>query len=63
MNNSATEHDTAKLITSFHSESISHSNDNNISYCLKITQIDENPLIIDFVFHQNFDIFAICLKH
>ena len=33
MNNSATEHDTTELITSFHSESAAHSNDINISYC------------------------------
>ena len=63
MNNFTTEHDTTKLIRSFHSQSIIHSNDSNISYCEKIAQIDENPLIIDLVFCQNFAIFAMCLKH
>ena len=32
-NNSATEHATTKLLTSFHSESTAHSNDINISDC------------------------------
>ena len=53
MNISATEHDTRKVITSFHSESTVHLNDVNISHMLKITQIDENPLIIDLVIFQN----------
>ena len=52
-----------KLIMSFHSESTTNSNDINISYYEKIPKIGENPLIIDFTFHQNFAIFAICLKH
>ena len=52
-----------KLITSFHSESNAYSNDINISYYEKIPKIDENPLIIDLMFHQNFDIFAMCSKH
>ena len=63
MNNLETEHDTMKLIMSFHSESTAHSNDINISYFEKIPKIGENPLIIDLVFHQNFAIFAMCSKH
>ena len=63
MNNSTTEHDTMKLITPFHSESTAHSNDINISYYEKIPKIGENPLIIDLAFHQNFAIFAMCLRH
>ena len=63
MNNSTTEHDTMKLITSFHSESTAHSNDINISYYEKIPKIGENPLIIDLAFHRNFPIFAMCPKH
>ena len=46
MNNSTTEHDTAKLITPFRSESTALSNDINISYYEEIPEIDENPLII-----------------
>ena len=63
MNNSATEHDTTKLITSFHSESNAHSNDINISYYEKVPKIGENPLIIDLSFHQNLVILAMCSKH
>ena len=63
MNNSTTEHDTTKLITSFYSESSAHSNDVNISCNEKIPKIGENPLIIDLAFHQNFAIFAMCSKH
>ena len=63
MNNSTTEHDTTELIISFHSESTVHFNNINISYLLKIPKIGENPLIIDFAFHQNLAIFAMCLKH
>ena len=63
MNNSTTEHDTMKLITSLHSESTVHYNDINVSYHKKFAQIFENPLIIDLAFHQNFAIFAICTKH
>ena len=37
LNNSTTEHDTAELITPFHSESTVHSNDINISYYEKNT--------------------------
>ena len=62
-NNSTIERDTTEGITKFHSESIAHSNDINISSCEKIPKINENPLIIDLVFHQNFVIFAMCLKH
>ena len=62
MNNSTTEHDTMKLITSLHSESTVHSNDINVSYHKKFAQICENPLD-DLAFHQNFAIFAICTKH
>ena len=63
MNNSTSEHDTMKLITPLHSESIAHSSDINISYYLKISKIGENPLIIDLAFYQNFAIFAMCSKH
>ena len=52
MNNSTTEQDTIKLITSFHSESTAHSNDINISCYEKILQNGENPLIIDLTFSQ-----------
>ena len=45
MNNSTTEHDTMKLITSFHSESTAHSNDITISYHEKILKIGENSLL------------------
>ena len=45
MNNSTTEHDTAKLITPFQSESTALSNDINISYYEEIPKIDENSLI------------------
>ena len=62
MNISATEHDAMKLITPFHSESTTHSNDINILYYEKLPKISENPLIIDLPFHQNFSIFAMCLK-
>ena len=62
MNNSATEHDTTKLITSFQSGSNVHSNDINISYILKISQIIENLLIIDLAFYPNFAIFCNYLK-
>ena len=63
MNNSTTKHDATKLSTSFHSESIAHPHDINISYCEKISKIGENPLIIDLAFHQNFAIFAMFSKH
>ena len=63
MNNSATEHDTMKLIASLHSESTGHSNDTNIAYCSKLPKIGENPLIIDLAFCQNFAIFTMCSKH
>ena len=63
MNNSTTEHDRTKLITSVHSESTAHSNNINISHCQKIPKIGENPLIIDLVFCPNFAIFAMCSKH
>ena len=59
MNNSANEHHTTKLITSFHSESTVHSNDINILYYEKIPKIGKNPL----TFHPNFAIFAMFLKH
>ena len=62
MSNSTAEHDTMKLITPFHSESTTHSNDINISYCEEIPKIGENPLVIDLMFHQNFAIFAMCSK-
>ena len=45
MNNSTTEHDTMKLITSFHSESTAHSNDISIPYHEKIPKISEIPLL------------------
>ena len=45
LNNSTTEQDTMKLITSFHSESIVHSNDINISYSWKLSKIGENTLM------------------
>ena len=60
MNNSTIEHDTTKLLTSFHLESTIHSNDVNTSHCKKSPKISVNPLIIDLVLCQNFDIFAIC---
>ena len=63
MNNSATEHDTMKLITPFHSESTAHSTDITILYYEKISKIGENPFIIDLAFYQNFAIFAMCSKH
>ena len=63
MNNSTIEHDTMKLITSFHSESTAHYNDINISYYEKIPKIGKNPLIIDLAFHPNLTIFAMCSKH
>ena len=50
MNNSATEHDTMKLIASLHSESTGHSNDTNIAYYSKLPKTGENPLIIDWRF-------------
>ena len=63
MNNSTTEHDAMKIITSFHSESTAHSNDISISYHEKIPKICENPLIIDLALCPNFAIFAMCSKH
>ena len=63
MNNSTTEHDTVKLLMTYHSELTVHSNDINISYCGKVPKIGENPLIIDLAFHQNLAIFAMCSKH
>ena len=60
MNKFATEHDTTKLITPFHSESTVHS----ISHVMKkVSKIGKNPLIIDLMFGQNFAIFAMCSKH
>ena len=52
-----------KLITLFHSESTAHSNHINISDYDEMPKIDENPLIIDLVFLQNFGIFTKCSKH
>ena len=63
MNNSTIEHDTVELITPFHSESSTHSNDINISYYEKVPKIGENPLIIDLVFCPNFANFAMCSEH
>ena len=63
IDNFTTEHDTTKLIPFFHSESTAHSNDLNISYHENLPKIDENALIIDFAFHQKFDLFAMCSKH
>ena len=60
LNNSTTEHDIAELITPLRSVSSAHYIDINIS---KLPKINENPLIIDLAFHQNFVIFAIFLKH
>ena len=62
LRNFATEHDTAKLVTSFHSESPGHSNDINISQCSKLSKIGQNLLIIDLAFHQIFAIFKMHLK-
>ena len=45
MNNFATEHDTTKLIRSFHSESIVHSNDSNISYYERLPKSMKIPLL------------------
>ena len=45
MNNSTTEHDTAELITPFHSESTALSNDISISYYEKIPKIDKIPFL------------------
>ena len=59
MNNSTTEHDTMKLITSLHSESTVHSNDNNISYYEKYLKLVK----MTWHFNQNFAIFAMCSKH
>ena len=50
MNNSTTEHDTAKLIIPFHSESTALSIDINISYYQEIPEICEKPLITDLTF-------------
>ena len=63
VNNSTIEHDAMKLIASFHSKSNVLSKDTNISHCVKLLKIGENPLIIDLVFCQNLAIFAMCWKH
>ena len=63
MNNSATEKDTTKIVTSFRSESTAHYNDINISCYEKIPKIGENALIIDLPFCQKFVIFAKFIKH
>ena len=44
-NNSATERDTTKLITLFHSESTAHSNDINILYRQKLPKSMKIPLL------------------
>ena len=55
MNNSTTEHDTAKLIIPFHSESTALSIDINISYYQEIPEIGENPLVfVDLTFVKIF---------
>ena len=50
MNNSATEHDTTRLITSFHSELTVHSNDISISYCKKLHKLVKIPLLLTWRF-------------
>ena len=62
LNNRTTEHDTTKLITSFHSESTVHSNDISISCYKKLLKIGENPLIIDLPFYANLAVFSKYLK-
>ena len=63
MNISTTEHDTMKLIASFHSESTAHSNDINISCYEKISKIGENPLIIDLAFFIKILPFSQCVQN
>ena len=61
-NNSASEHNTAKLFTSFYSESIVYSIEISISYCSKIPKIDENSLYYRLGILPNFCHFCNVLK-
>ena len=45
LNNFAIEHDTTILITSFHLESIAHSNDVNFRYYKKLPKIEKISLL------------------